>query len=198
MAGVWGVTPKEIEIKKLFPETKEGARSYFVLGIMEQFVAGIFFVFAFIFWFLIVGKTHTFLTCSAEFTNILDMCADRSMYIMDIIMRLRNFRYAGQVPNTVLNTVFADMRSLSCVLTSLCMDTERYACTGHKKNTHKFLNRVIDALTHPTHARQEEVTETSPKDLMTAIKVVDPNKNFEQVDYIVKKVCMCVYVCVHV
>ncbi len=98
LAGVWGVTPKEIEIKKLFPETKEGARSYFVLGIMEQFVAGIFFVFAFIFWFLVVGKTHTFLTCSAEFINILDLCADRSMYIMDIIMRLRNFRYAGEVP----------------------------------------------------------------------------------------------------
>ena len=58
------------------------------------------------------------------------------------------------------------------------------------------MNRVIDALTYPTHARQEEVTETSPKDLMTAIKVVDPNKNFEQVDYIVKKVCLCVRACV--
>ena len=67
---------------------------------------------------------------------------------------------------------------------------------GIRKQIHKFLNRVIDAMTYPTHARQEEVTETSPKDLMTAIKVVDPNKNFEQVDYIVKKVYMCVCVCV--
>ena len=38
MAGTWGVKPKEIEIKKLFMETKEGERSYFVLGLMEQFL----------------------------------------------------------------------------------------------------------------------------------------------------------------
>ena len=38
MAGTWGVKPKEIEIKRLFMETKEGERSYFVLGLMEQFL----------------------------------------------------------------------------------------------------------------------------------------------------------------